>query len=122
MNEFEILRDIEARGIVLKTEGHQIFYSPKTALTNELKDRLRAHKASIMRFLQSKSVSLTAYSRVLRKDIEIAWSEREHKVVYVFRIPYTAAELSKLKNADPEGIRAAHLVKEMFDGKILEED
>jgi len=122
MNEFEIVREIEALGVALKTDGHQIFYRPKAALPNELKDRLRKHKACIVRFLQSKRVSLTVFSKVLHKDIEITWSEREPKVVYVARIPYTADELSKLRDAKPEGVGAAHLVKEIFDGKILEED
>ena len=122
MKEFEILREIEARGVVLKTDGHQIFYRPKGALPNELKDRLREHKTSIVRFLQSKRASLTVFSKVLGKEIEIAWSEREPKIVYVARIPYMANELSQLRDAEPEGIGAAHLVKEIFDGKILEED
>ena len=122
MNEFEILREIEARGVMLRTDSHQIFFRPKAALPNELKDRLREHKASIVRFLQSKRASLSVFSKVLKKDIEIAWGELEPKVVYVARIPYTADELSKLRDAEPEGVGATHLVKEIFDGKILEED
>jgi hypothetical protein len=119
MNELEILREIEARGVVLKTDGHQIYYRPKTALPNELKDRLREHKASIVRFLQSKRSSVTVFSKVLKKEIEISWIENDPKIVYVSRVRYTADELSKLKDAGPEGVKAAHIIKEIFHGKIL---
>ena len=122
MNELEILKEIEARGVILKTDGDQIFYRPKAALPNELRDRLMEHKASIMKVLQSKRQSLTVFSKVLKRDIEISWIEGEPKVAFVDRVPYTADEVSKLKNADPKGVKAAHLVKETFQGKILDED
>jgi hypothetical protein len=122
MRELEIIKEIEARGVVLKTDGHQIFYRPKTALPNEMVDRLIAHKATIIRALKSKRESLTVFSKVLNQDIEISWIEGEPKVVYVDRVPYTADEVSKLKDADTKGIKAAHLLKKTFDGKILDED
>jgi hypothetical protein len=122
MSELEILREIEARGVLLKTDGHRIFYRPKTALPTELKDQLMKHKSSVIRALKLKRKSVTVFSKVLKKDIEISWIENDPKIVYVSTVPYTADELRKLKDVDPGGVRAAHLVKESFDGKILEED
>jgi len=61
------------------------------------------------------------YSKVLDRNIVVSWSGNDPKVVYVDRTPYTPEEISKLKGADPESVTAAHLLKQTFDGKIVDE-
>lgn len=63
-----------------------------------------------------------AFSQVLGREIVLSWVGDDAKVVYIDRTPYTTKEIAKLKGASPERVRGVHLVKETFDGRIINED
>ena len=66
--------------------------------------------------------NILAYSEVLGREIMISWTGDDSKVVYIDRTPYMTEEIAKLKGVDATEIRAAHLLKETFQGKILDRD
>jgi hypothetical protein len=115
-----LLQKIESYGVTLKAEGGQIFYKPKEALPQSIVDCIRKEKDQIILYLQSSKNSHNFFSHVLVRAITISWNGSNPKVVYVNCVPYTTEEISKLKKADSEEVRAAHLLKEIFDGKIIE--
>ena len=47
----ELLREIESRGVELVPAGDKLRFRPKAALTPELVEELRDHKAAILRVL-----------------------------------------------------------------------
>lgn len=47
----EILQDLTARGVTLQADGDALRFTPRHALTPELLERLREHKAEILRLL-----------------------------------------------------------------------
>ena len=76
----------------------------------------------IQRHIATQEYEIAVYSKALDREIRIRWKSNDPKVIYLEQPAYTSREVNILKNADPKGIKAAHLVKEIFGGKILEED
>lgn len=123
MNEFEgILKEIDAQGIQLKTDGKNLYYKPKQEITERIREQLAANKAEIIHFLRLSRKVVVVYSHVLNRKIVLSWNSKDPKVIYVDRTPYSKDEIAKLKGADPKTIQTAHLLKEKFNGTILDQD
>jgi hypothetical protein len=52
MNAAELLLDLGRLGIRLEAHGDRLRYSPRSALTPDLADRLKAHKAELLVMLR----------------------------------------------------------------------
>jgi hypothetical protein len=52
MNAADLLLDIERRGIRLEAHGDRLRYHPRSALTPDLLDRLKAHKAELLEAIE----------------------------------------------------------------------
>lgn len=48
MSAAEIVTDLARRGIRLEASGERLRYAPRSALTPDLLDRLKAHKAELL--------------------------------------------------------------------------
>ncbi|SPD73774.1 hypothetical protein PITCH_A1960003 [uncultured Desulfobacterium sp.] len=66
--------------------------------------------------------SVTAYSRVLGRDIRISWQGENPKVVYVDRTPFSLDEIKALRGTSPADLKKAYLLKEAFDGCVTTND
>ena len=53
MNADELLADLARRGIRLESCGERLRYSPRSAVTPDLVERLTTHKAELLVWLQS---------------------------------------------------------------------
>ena len=51
MNAHHLIRDLQSRGIVLKLEGESLTLKPKSALTPDLVETIKAHKAQLIAVL-----------------------------------------------------------------------
>lgn len=51
MNAPELLSDLRARGIVVRTDGHRISCKPPSALTGEIRALVEAHKRGLIELL-----------------------------------------------------------------------
>lgn len=121
MNVSELLRETESHGVILKTDGGRVFFKPKDALPENVVDCIRKEKADIIMHLHNARYFLRVFSHVLGREITISWKRNNPKVIHVDRTPYTDEEISKLKQATPKVVKSAHLLKETFEGKIIDE-
>jgi hypothetical protein len=122
MDTAEVLRRIESHGIQLETDGKYLLYKPKENIPKELLALLRGYKTEIIHFLRGNRRRMVVFSHVLDREVSISWYMTSPNVVYVDRTPYTPEEIAKLKNGDPNSIKMAHLLKETFQGTIVDAD
>lgn len=54
------------------------------------------------------------YSEILREEYEIV----DGKASFSSGVVYSAEEIEKLKGTSPDGVRALHKIKAMFNGRI----
>ncbi len=59
MNASDLLLDLKRRGIRLEARGDRLRYSPRSALTPDLLDRLKAHKQELLTVLRAPVNRLT---------------------------------------------------------------
>jgi hypothetical protein len=48
MNAFELLQDFRSRGVLLEVQAGKLRFAPRDAVTPELRDALREHKADLL--------------------------------------------------------------------------
>lgn len=132
------VHELERMGYDLTLEGEEIrarlrdrMEPPDPEKAQALFDEVKANRNEVVEYLKGRKRrrqeagesgwrTLRILSSVLGKEIQIAWREENPRVVYVDRKPYTETELGTLKGADPKVIRAAHEIKSIFKGKVLE--
>jgi TubC N-terminal docking domain len=76
MNAKALLAELRERGVELMTEGDLLRYRPRSAITPELLDRLRAHKPTILKLLAWEGHNLEEASRrgfVAKQSREPGW-------------------------------------------------
>ena len=113
------------------TSHHEAAQPAAFLLASQLEDRvhrlldeIRSRKAEAVQCLRdmSQEKCLVVFSKVLGREILLSWAGSRPNVVYIDKMPYQAKEIKKLKDASPSGVRTTHVVKEIFEGKILDED
>ena len=67
---------------------------------------------------QTKTVMI--FSKVLKRNVKVAWKTDEPKVIYVEGIPYSETEIKSLlqKGLAPQTIATTHNIKNVFDGVV----
>ena len=56
MSAAQLLADLERRGIRLDADGERLLFHPRSALTPDLLDRLKAHKAELLTLILRGSI------------------------------------------------------------------
>lgn len=79
MSAAEIVADLARRGIRLEADGERLRYFPRSALTPDLLDRLKAHKAELLAAIErfEERAAIREFDAGLsRHDAErLAWNE-----------------------------------------------
>jgi hypothetical protein len=60
MNAFELLQDFRSRGVLLEVQAGKLRFAPRDAVTPELRDALREHKADLLLLLAEPADPRTA--------------------------------------------------------------
>lgn len=112
--------------LFLTDQGRIGYRAPEGTMTERLKTRLREHEQDLIHLLKSANADrrhrLRVFSHVLGRKVAISWMGANPKVVHVDRTPYSLDEIAKLKGASLEEAKKVHLLKETFNGKIVDED
>ena len=90
--------------------------------SKEFSDKLTGKPTvkSVQPVIESKSTETTvAFSRVLNQDMHIV---RKDDKIFLNGVPYSDAELALLKEVDKEWLPHLHLIKEVFQGTIGQEE
>jgi hypothetical protein len=69
MNLEELIQDLLRHGICLKAEGEQLRYYPRSALTTEQLEGLKAHKAGLIARLQPESKAVEPIGAEAKYDV-----------------------------------------------------
>ena len=120
----DAIRKLQAEGYQFNVVENEIRYKlvdgkpqdPDKAgrLLKEIQD----HKAEAIAFLKGVR-TITAFSKVLGRNITLSWTGSNPKVVYLDRVPYTLDEIERMKQVkNPNLIKNTLQVKEIFNGKI----
>ncbi len=72
MNARALLEELRGYGVELNTEGEQLRYRPKSAVTPELLDRLKVYKVGVLKLLKWERRKLEEADR---RGLLIRWSE-----------------------------------------------
>ncbi len=71
VNAAKLMADLAQRGIRIEAHGDRLWYSPRSALTPDLTDRMKAHKGELLAILSENSVHLGACTHCGGKLLEI---------------------------------------------------
>lgn len=79
MSAAELLLDLDRRGIRLEAHGDRLRYHPRLALTPELLDRLKAHKAELLKALEryEERAAIREYEAGLSREEAERLAQRE---------------------------------------------
>ena len=72
MSASALLEELRGHGVELSTEGEQLRYRPKSAVTPELLDRLKEHKVDVLKLLTWERRKLEEADR---RGLLIRWSD-----------------------------------------------
>jgi len=75
MTATRLMADLVRLGIRLEAHGDRLRYSPRSAVTPELAERLKAHKDDLLAILRDGDV---AYIEVVRPDGGRSWLHPDH--------------------------------------------
>lgn len=67
----ELMNELARRGILIEASGDRLRYSPRSAVTLGLADRMKAHKSELLAMLRSRSIDLGACIACGEKLLEI---------------------------------------------------
>ncbi len=138
----QILKELKEKGINLKViDKNKLWVGPKSKITNEIREKVRQHKAELIEAIQSKSQptsiehmtldefekankALKIQSSVLNEIIYFASNDeiakRLRKEGFVI---YTADELKVLakRKPQPEELKLLHEIKNVFpSSKVIQ--
>ena len=85
----QLMADLTQAGIRLKAEGERLRYFPRTAMTPNLADRVKAHKPELLAALAMKDERQQAHAQQEGK-------EDEDKFIEVYSLPQIPTETSEL--------------------------
>lgn len=124
MHGRDILAELEAAGVHVHTlDGEQV--RAKGALTDELREMIRTHKAAIVEAIQQREAAaypargwLAILSEHLGEVVILAVDEQAAATAPEGYVIYTEDEIAHLRDITPDALRQVHEAKRHFGGRV----
>ena len=131
MNAVELLAELKERGVQATSEGQLLSLKPRSALTEDLIEELKAHKAEVLSLLEVTEICAMPLEEFAQAGLRVVVSSKVLGEEVLFasdnatvdpgerRVVYRAAELQAILGADPEDLCSIHAAKKVFGASVI---